>query len=78
MTEGHYIVVEDTNVNGHPVLREHGPGPMQAGDECLRETDAFEVNRDREKFALTFNPGGYLRRRRGRRFTTTLESARSC
>lgn len=63
VTGGQYVIVEDTNVNGHPVLMEHGPGPMEAVDEFLGETDAFEVDRDREKFALTFNPHGYLRRR---------------
>jgi cephalosporin hydroxylase len=62
VTPGQYLIVEDTNVNGHPVLSEHGPGPAEALVEFLDETDGFEVDRAREKFGMTFNPGGYLRR----------------
>ena len=60
---GCYLVVEDTNVNGHPVLPDHGPGPMEAVTEFLATTDDFEVDDAREKLLLTFNPSGYLRRR---------------
>lgn len=63
VTPGCYLVVEDTNVNGHPVLPEHGPGPMEAVEEFLAATDDFEVDRTKERRLLTFNPSGYLRRR---------------
>lgn len=63
VTPGCYIVVEDTNVNGHPVLPGHGPGPMEAVEAFLQTTDAFEVDRSRKKLLLSFNPSGYLRRR---------------
>jgi cephalosporin hydroxylase len=62
VTPGSYCVVEDGNVGGHPVKREFGAGPLEAVRAFLRETDAFEVDRAREKFYLTFNPSGYLRR----------------
>ena len=63
VTKGCYLVVEDTNVNGHPVDPRFGPGPMEALNEFLRETNDFEVDRSREKLMLTFNPSGYLRRK---------------
>jgi cephalosporin hydroxylase len=62
VTKGNYLIVEDTNVNGHPVWPDHGPGPMEALQRFLAETDDFEVDRSCEKFLLTLNPSGYLRR----------------
>lgn len=60
---GGYLIVEDTNVNGRPVLPEHGPGPWEAVEEFLSANPEWERDRSREKFLLTYNPGGYLRRR---------------
>jgi cephalosporin hydroxylase len=62
VTPGSYLVVEDTNVNGHPVYEAFGPGPGEAVQDFLKERDDFEVDRSREKLFLTFNPGGWLRR----------------
>jgi cephalosporin hydroxylase len=62
VTVGSYIVVEDTNVNGNPVLPDFGAGPMEAVGRFLEENQAFEPDRSREKFLLTFNPNGFLRR----------------
>lgn len=59
---GSYVVVEDTNVNGHPTYPDFGPGPMEAVEAFLAVDTRFEVDRSKEKFFLTFNPGGYLRR----------------
>jgi cephalosporin hydroxylase len=63
VTPGDYLIVEDTSVNGHPVLPDYGPGPMEAVDEFLASDDAFVADESREKFFMTFNPRGYLRRR---------------
>lgn len=62
VTVGSYLVVEDTNVNGHPVMPEHGPGPFEAVQSFLAEDRAFELDRSREKFLLTYFPGGWLKR----------------
>lgn len=64
VTPDSYLIVEDTNINGHPVYRDHGPGPMEAVREFLAGRDDFFADTSKEKFFLSFNPGGYLRRRR--------------
>jgi cephalosporin hydroxylase len=62
VTAGSYCIVEDSNVNGHPVDLKHGPGPMEAIDEFLATDKRFQIDPAREKFFLTFNPRGYLKR----------------
>ena len=62
VTKGSYLVVEDTNINGHPSFPTHGPGPHEAVQEFLLMHPNFVADRAREKYLLTFNPGGYLRR----------------
>jgi cephalosporin hydroxylase len=62
VSPGCYLIVEDTNVNGHPVVPEHGPGPMEAVDAFLAGAPEFVADRERERFMLTLNPRGYLRR----------------
>ncbi|MEO6197377.1 MAG: CmcI family methyltransferase [Dehalococcoidia bacterium] len=57
-----YLIVEDTNINGNPVYENFGPGPKEALDAFLRDVNDFEVDRSREKFFVSFNPGGWLRR----------------
>lgn len=71
--KGHYLVVGDTNVNGHPVLPRYSEtiegkrfdgGPMEAVAEFLRTRDEFSVDRSREEKLFTLFPGGFLRRMR--------------
>lgn len=62
VTPGQYLIVEDTNVNGHPALPEFGPGPMEAVDAYLKENHTFEIDPAREKLFMTFNPRGYLKK----------------
>lgn len=65
VTPGCYAIVEDSNINGHPVHTSYepdqGPGPYEAVRAYLNETDRFEIDFSRQKFLMTFNPGGYLR-----------------
>ena len=62
VTPGSYLVVEDTDLNGHPILPKHGPGPMEAASEFLASHPEFQADPAREKLMLSFNPNGYLKR----------------
>lgn len=57
-----YMVVEDTNIHGHPVLPDWGDGPMEAVKEFLGSRDEFAIDRDLERFLVSFAPCGFLRR----------------
>jgi cephalosporin hydroxylase len=63
VTPGGYLIIEDTNVNGHPVFPEHGPGPMEALADFVRENQDFQIDRGCEKFLFTMHPNGWLRKR---------------
>ncbi|HSS20300.1 MAG TPA: CmcI family methyltransferase [Pyrinomonadaceae bacterium] len=59
---GCYLIVEDTNINGHPVSSLFGDGPMEAVEQFTAGNSNFVIDGEREKFFMTFNPKGYLRR----------------
>lgn len=65
VTKECYLIVEDTNLNGHPVIGWHGPGPMEALEEFLKleASNDFAIDMSKQKYYLTFNPKGYLKKR---------------
>jgi cephalosporin hydroxylase len=64
VSEGCYLIVEDTSVGR--IVPDFGPSPDEAVEEFLREDPSFLVDRGCEKFLLTFNPSGYLKKRPSR------------
>ena len=59
---GGYFIVED-GICHHGLDVGPNPGPYEAIDAFLRENADFESDRGRERFLLTWNPKGYLKRR---------------
>jgi cephalosporin hydroxylase len=57
---GCYLIAEDSNIGR--IRKDLLPGPLEAVQAFLSRTDEFEIDREREKFLVTFNPSGYLRR----------------
>ncbi len=65
LSSGDYLIVEDSNINGHPVLPGWGAGPYEAVEEYFRRfPDDYTHDSEREnKFGFTFAPNGFLIRR---------------
>jgi cephalosporin hydroxylase len=65
LVPGDYVIVEDTNVNGHPVYPAHGPGPFEAVNEYFQQyPEDYRYDAAREaKFGFTFATRGFLIRR---------------
>ena len=66
LKDGDYMVVEDSNINGHPVYPEFGKGPMEAILEYEQKfPDDYTHDTKREnKFGFTFAPHGFLIRKK--------------
>lgn len=57
-----YLIVEDTNIHGHPVREDLPAGPFEAIEKWLPKNEDFVIDKNCERFLMTFNPSGYLRR----------------
>ena len=59
---GDYVVVEDSNINGHPVRPDFGEGPYEALEEYFDRcpNDYVRDVRREEKFGFTFAKNGFL------------------
>ncbi|MCL5436154.1 MAG: cephalosporin hydroxylase family protein [Patescibacteria group bacterium] len=62
VSPGSYMILEDTYLNGHPVYPNFGPGPMEALLEYVPKHPEFEIDNSREKYFVTWNPKGYLKK----------------
>lgn len=60
--KGQYFIVEDS-ICHHGLSVGPSPGPYEAIDTFLAENRAFEADRSRESFFITWNPRGFLRRK---------------
>lgn len=62
VSNGMYLIVEDTNINGHPIQSDFGPGPMEALEDFLKLNNNFSIDRKRERLLITNNPKGFLQK----------------
>lgn len=60
-TKDNYIIVEDTNLSGHPNHTDF-EGPMEAIEEFLKTNQNFIIDESKHKFYLSFNINGYLKK----------------
>jgi cephalosporin hydroxylase len=61
VTKGSYFIVEDSIIH-HGVGSQTDKGPYAAIETFIRGNRDFEIDRSKEKFVITWNPKGYLKR----------------
>lgn len=65
VNRGSYLVVEHTHMDGVTTAPEFGTGPLAAVRKVLADGGSknFEQDLTSEAYVMTFNPGGWLRRK---------------
>jgi cephalosporin hydroxylase len=66
VSSGCYLIVEDGIIDlfrPGDGIGSDDPGPLAAIDAFRREHPEFEVDQSRERFLLTYNPRGFMRKR---------------
>lgn len=61
VTKDSYMIVEDT-ICGHGLKVGPRVGPYKAVHDFIMHNDNFEIDRSKERFLITWNPCGYLKR----------------
>lgn len=59
---GSYLIVEDS-IFHHGVKVGAKPGAYEAIETFIKESKNFEIDREKERFIITWNPKGYLKRK---------------
>lgn len=60
VTIGSYLIIEDGICDVLDL--EIKPGPMSAIEKWIKNNTNFEIDRKREKYIMTYNPKGYLKK----------------
>ena len=64
VTDGNYIIAEDTCFDYYPAWPEYGPGPAHAVKAFLEQGDEFELDRKPEHHLITFAPMAFLKKKK--------------
>ncbi len=62
VSQNSYIVVQDTALEGHPIGAPSDQGPWDAVQDFLKANGQFMVDHSWERFLISQNPSGYLKR----------------
>ncbi|MFA5553356.1 MAG: CmcI family methyltransferase [Phycisphaerae bacterium] len=60
---GSYFIIEDS-ICHHGVDDGPSPGPYEAIEKFISENSSFEIDRSKEAYMITWNPKGFLKRKK--------------
>ncbi len=62
VTNGNYMIAEDSCFDYYPAWPEYGPGPAHAVRAFIEENQSFQVDRNPELHLISFAPMAFLKR----------------